>query len=213
MDQILLRFDPSSVLTGAVLPLSVAALILLLFIPSMLSTGAKAAGVGKAIYCYGMQGFGIFLMSAGGLPAIFGVTQKLFVGTESYTTETYLALLMLFATGGLLFLWHEQAAEKIDTASSAVPAVLFWYTFKAVGLVISVFAALSTLLTMLLLRPLPPEWWVQPVVLFVYGLLLSWCTRSPAEEPRGFQSAIIAPLRPSVTKKKKGISFPRLRRA
>lgn len=216
MDQIFLRFDPSSVLTSAILPLAIAGGFLLLFIASLMSPGAKPAGVGKAAYCYSMQAFGIFLMSAGGLPALYGVTEKIFLKIETYSTETYLALLLLFATGGLLFLWHEQIAEKIDSASSAVCAVLFWFTFKAVGLLLMLFSGLSLLLTMLLVRPLPTEWWVQPSVLLVYGLLLSWCTRMPRPRVQSFSSTPMMTVTKAVlhTKKhKKGLSLPRLRRA
>lgn len=215
MDQIFMRFDPSSVLTSAQLPLAIAGGFLLLFIASLLAPGAKPAGVGKAVYCYSMQAFGIFLMSAGGLPALYGVTEKLALGIETYSTETYLALLLLFAAGGLLFLWHEQLAEKIDDASGAVCAVLFWFTFKAVGLVLALFSGLSLLLTMLLVRPLPAEWWVEPLILLFYGLLLSWCTRMPREEIQGFKSSPMMTVTRSVmpVKKKKGLRLPRLRRA
>lgn len=214
MDQISFQFDASSYLASAALPLGILAVFVLLFIPSMLSPGAKPAGVGKAVYCYGLQGVGIFLMSIGGLPAVYGVVEKFALGTESYATETYLALLLLFATGGLLFLWHEQAADKIDAASAAVPAVLFWFTFKAVGFVLTVSSGLTLLLTMLLVKPLPPEWWVRPAVLLVYGLLLSWCTRAPKAAPRTvFQSSPIFTKSQSTVKKlRRSIGLPKMKR-
>ncbi len=205
MDQILFHFDPGSMLAGAVLPVTVAAMLVLLFIPSLLAPGARPSGVGHAIYCYAMQGVGIFLMTAGGLPALSSVLRTLTGNADGYFTETYLALLLLFATGGLLFLWHEQMAGKIESASAAVPAVIFWFTFKIVGLFLAVTSALSLLLTMLLVAELEGDWWNQPLLLLLYGALLLWCTRMPAYNGRRFQSApmVTSHAKPVAKKTKK----------
>ncbi len=203
MDQILLRFDPSSVLAGAVLPITVATVLVLLFIPSLLAPGARPAGVGHAIYCYAMQGAGIFLMTAGGLPALSSVIHSVAGNSDGYSTETYLALLLLFAVGGLLFLWHEQMAAKIESASAAVPAVIFWFTFKIAGLFLVISSALSLLLTMLLVAEPPSDWWSEPLLMLLYGLLLLWCTRMPAYNGKSFQSSAIMSKAAGIKKAKK----------
>lgn len=169
-----------SMFSVLLLPLAVIQLFALIFIPSMLVPGAKPMAVGKAVYAYTMQTVGIILMVAGAFPALYGVLQKLVYPEELYTTEIYIALLVLFATGGLLFLWHEQMAQTVDEMSRRVTDALFWFFWRAVGTLSVIVAVLSLLLTMLLTpQPLEPGWWIMSTLILAFGWLLCYATRLP----------------------------------
>lgn len=178
----------STLLYVVLLPLALLHVLALLIIPSILA-GAKVGGALKAIYCYLLQAVGISLMTAGALPAVYGVMEKFAIGAERFSAEMYLALLILFAAGGLTFLWHERMADQVDDGSRKVPALLFWYAFKLLGYFLILGSAISFLLTMLLSNGgLPSTWWISPIVILLYGLLLSWCTRSPSKQTEIFRS-------------------------
>ncbi len=184
---ILTALSVSTLFTFTLVPLAVLAALAIALIPCLIVPGAKVGASMKALYCYIMQCIGVALMTAGALPAVYGVLEKFSLGVERFSAEMYLGLLILFSCGGITFLWHEQVAEKIEDASRRVPALLFWYTFKAIGCVVILVAVLSFLFTMLLTRPLVGTWWITPIVTGLYGLLLSWCTRWPSS-PSSFRS-------------------------
>jgi hypothetical protein len=193
----------STLLYVVLLPLALLHVLALLIIPCLLAGGRIGAAM-KAIYCYLLQAVGISLMTTGALPAVYGVIEKFSVGAERFSAEMYLALLILFATGGLTFLWHERIADKIDDASRKVPALLFWYSFKLLGYFLVVGSAISLLVTMLLTRgAMPATWWISPIVILLYGLLLSWCTRSPSVKQETFRTMAVAGATPAKTKAKR----------
>ncbi|MBI3331769.1 hypothetical protein HYZ99_02305 [Candidatus Peregrinibacteria bacterium] len=173
-------FGVVGVFYGLLLPLVILHIITLLFIPSVvLGGGGKVMSVGKAIYCYLLQAVGILLMTLGGLPAIYGVLAR-----QPYESTTYLALLIVFASGGLTFLWHDHMARGIEGGARAVPHAIYLFTFKVMGYIMTLLSAMSLLLTLLLGTQAPTvDWWVMPTILLLYGLLLSWCTRSEDKGP------------------------------
>lgn len=178
-------FGVVGVFYGLLLPVALLLIITLMFIPSVvLGGGGKVMQVGKAIYCYLLQAVGIMLMTLGGLPAIYGVLAR-----QPYESSTYLALLIVFATGGLTFLWHDHLARTVDGASRAVPHAIYLYTFKVLGYIMMVLSAVSIVLTLLLGSDIPAaDWWVMPLMLLLYGILLSWCTRFDQKGLKTFQS-------------------------
>lgn len=177
---VLTAVSVSTLFTFVLVPLGVLLGLSVALIPCLLSPGARVGSAMKALYCYVLQTVGVAMMTTGALPAIYGVLEKFSTGGERFSAETYLALLILFSVGGIVFLWHEQAAERVDDASRRVPALLFWYTFKTIGNLLVLAGILSLLFTMLLTQPLVGAWWITPVVTFLYGLLVSWCTKTPA---------------------------------
>lgn len=199
---LLLSFSTTTLLILILLPIAILQVLLLILLPAMHAPGARAAGILKATYSYAMQGVGIILMTAGALPALRGVLEKLFTGFEEFSAQAYMALLLMFIAGGATFLWHERMAEKIEDASQRVPALLFWYTFKTIGFLLVLFSLASIIFTMLL-EPydLDITWWMTPTVLLAYGLLLSWCTRMPQAIGASFKS--IQVVKNIVSKKKR----------
>ena len=200
---ILYALSVSSLFTFGLLPIGILLAFAIALIPCLLTPGAKIGASMNALYCYVLQAVGVAMMTAGALPAVYGVLEKFSDGMERFTAEAYLALLILFSCGGITFLWHEQIAERIDDASRRVPALLFWYTFKSLGCLLILIGVLSLLFTMLLTHPLVSTWWITPVVMLLYGLLLSWCTRSPASSPQGFHLMPIGGMKTVIAGKKK----------
>jgi hypothetical protein len=160
---------------GLVVPLLVVLGLSILFIASMHSPGAKAKEVGSAIYCYAMHGVSVILMTIGALPTVFSV----FAGI-AYTGRTYIALLLVFACGGLLFLIQDASVRELDKASKAVPEAIYMTTVKFIGNLLAMLAALTIFLS-IVLASYSPGWWVTPFVLLLYGLLLSWCTKEDGD--------------------------------
>jgi len=156
---------------GLVVPLLTLTFLTLLFFAGMSAQGAKAKAVGEAIICYLMHAVSVMLMTVGALPTVFSV----FAGI-AYTGRTYVALLLVFAAGGLLFLIQDQAARGIDAASKSVIEAIYTNTVKLIGNLITLLSALSLLLS-IVLASFDPGWWVAPFVYLLYGMLLSWCTR------------------------------------
>ena len=156
---------------GLVVPLLLIFFLTVLFLASMAVPGAKPKGVGEAVYCYLMHGLSVLLMTIGSLPTVFSV----FAGV-AYTSRTYIALLLVFAVGGILFLVQDNAVRDLDAASKAVSEAVYLTTLKVIGNVLALLSTLSIFLS-IVLASFQTGWWVTPFVLLLYGLLLSWCTK------------------------------------
>ncbi len=160
---------------GLVVPLATIFFLAVLFLAALSVPGAKAKQVGEAVYCYLMHAVSVLLMTIGALPTVFSV----FAGV-AYTGRTYIALLLVFACGGLLFLMQDQATRSLEAASRAVPEAIYMTTLKIIGNLLALLSAISLFLS-IALASFSPGWWVTPFVLLLYGMLLSWCTRGNHE--------------------------------
>lgn len=157
---------------GLVIPLLIILSLTLLYIASLYNAGAKPRAVGEAIYCYLLHAVSVLLMTIGALPTVYSV----FAGI-AYTGRTYVALLLVFACGGLLFLLQDQAVRSLESASKAVVESVYMLTLKIIGNLLTLLSALSILLS-IILGDYESGWWVTPFVLLLYGMLLSWTTRN-----------------------------------
>ncbi len=161
---------------GMSLPIAALALIALFAVPGMLR-GGHAWHTAAAAYHYLAQSLGVILLTAGGVP----VVQAVLSGQE-IENVSYIALLFVFAIGGLLLLWNDGKLRHIDAASKAVAGALFFYTWKLIGLLVTIFSALSLLLSIVLgALGAGTDTMVSMthVTMLVYGLLLSWFTSGP----------------------------------
>ncbi|MDP7477156.1 MAG: hypothetical protein QF442_01785 [Candidatus Peribacteraceae bacterium] len=156
---------------GLVLPAATFLFLAILFMASMSVPGAKPKGIGESVYAYLMHGLSVLLMTIGALPTVFSV----FAGV-AYTGRTYIALLLVFACGGLLFLIQDQAVRGLDAASKSVIEAVYLTTLKVIGNLLALLSTLSIFLS-IVLASYVPGWWVTPFVLLLYGLLISWCTK------------------------------------
>jgi hypothetical protein len=209
MDLPVTVFGAAGLFYAVLIPLVFVQVMALVFIPSMMSSGAKALHVGKAIFCYAMQGLGVVLMSISGLPAVYSVL----IGAP-LMGNIYLGLLIIFAIGGFLFLRFEHKASNIDDASRLVPYALFFYTVKFVGAVLVVGSLLSLTFSMLTLGNLMlPDFWIIPTLFLLYGMLLSACTKWPRLHPQNFQNNTMkkppmAPVKPTMVAVQRPATMP-----
>lgn len=160
---------------GLVVPLVTLFFLVILFLASLSVPGAKPKSVGEAIYCFTMHAVSVLLMTIGALPTVFSV----FAGV-AYTGRTYIALLLVFAFGGLLFLIQDQAVRSLDSASKSVVEAVYMTTLKIIGNLVALLSGISLFLS-IVLASFSSGWWVTPFVTLLYGLLLSWCTKGAHE--------------------------------
>lgn len=182
---------------GIVIPLLIILVLTLIYTASLLYPGSKPKAIGEAIYTYLLHAISVLLMTIGALPTVYSV----FAGI-SYKGSMYVALLLVFACGGLLFLIQDQAVRNLETASKAVVESIYILTLKIIGNILTLLAALSILVS-IILSDYEKGWWVTPFVLLLYGMLLSWATR-PDVEKKAFHAApmtVAAKAQSSTSKK------------
>lgn len=151
---------------------SIACILSLVFIASLHLNGAKPRAVAIASFSCLMKLLGISLMSIGAVPTFYSV-----LAPVDYSGQKYFSYLMLFALGGIIFLWFDSIAEKINSASKAIPMLIYLYTLKITGLIIS-FSSLIALVVNIIMPDSKADsaFWTMPLALFLYGALLSWCS-------------------------------------
>jgi hypothetical protein len=199
-------FSPTGIVYAILVPVMLLQLCALIMLPGLLKPGTKPMDVGRATYCYLAQSVGVLLLTAGGLPILYSL-----LASEPLNGNMWTGLLLIFAVGGLLFLTHDTHTKAIDAASRAMPAAIFFFTWKLLGLLITLFTAVSFVLRLILLGGDPdPRWWVLHIVFLMYGLILSWFTHLPSEVRMfSFSSSPVHThahahtAKPAVAKKKK----------
>lgn len=139
--------------------------------------GGKPSDRIRALYCHIMQFISVLLMTAGALPALYAVFSM-----QPLSQITYVGLMLVFAIGGLLFLWHDARLQEIEKAARETADALFFSTWKLMGVFVVVFTGLSLLLHSMTDVEQQNGWWVIHLTMFLYGLLLCWFTihRRPA---------------------------------
>ena len=177
-------FGSMGLFMSLTLPFLLILTLSLVIIASASVSGAKAPKVGQAVFHYLLQGLGILFMTVGALPTLLSVLMG-----PPLPGRIYMSLLWVFLVGGALFLWHEQAAEKLDHASTTIPQAIFLTVIRTIGYLIALFSGLSLLLSVALNR-MSTHWWVAPLVLFLYGTLLCW-SAGANEGGTSFQSTAL----------------------
>lgn len=166
-----MMFESVGLFYGLMLPVIILAIFAFLTLPMVFRPSIRAEAICRAVYCYLAQMLGILLMTAGGLPALYAVFTS-----QPVTELTYVGFLIVFGTGGILFLWHDAQLRYLDPASKAIPEALFFVTWKFAGLLITVMTGLSFALRLMLVENRTDNWWVVHMIMLLYGILLSWFT-------------------------------------
>jgi len=181
---------------GIVLPVVSLVLFFLLCVPAFLRSSARPMDIARAAFHCLAQSVGIVFMIAGSLPAL-----QVVISNQALNATSYMGLLIVFAIGGLLFLWNDVQLKHMSVASKEIPETLYFYAWKFIGLIVVLFSGISIALT-LLFSPMTFQTgqWMMHVILFFYGLLISFFTLT-----RPHITAPSAPARivPSVASKKK----------
>lgn len=160
-----------------IVPVVLFQLIALLMLTTLVRGNARADDAARSIFAYLIQTMGIIFMTLGGLPALYAVLAR-----QPLTNSLYMALLFVFAFGGLAFLWADNYVRRIDLASRQVPETIYFYAWKFIGFMTIFLSSLTFLLRLVLTQELLTEgWWVLHAVLFFYGVILSWCTKTPVK--------------------------------
>lgn len=189
-----------------VLPVILGQVLALLFVPSMLKSGAQTQAIGRAVYSYIGQSVGILLMAAAALPTFYAVLAR-----DAYPNSVYIAFLFVFAFGGMTFLWHDYLSSTVDPTSRQVPFLIHFYTWKLVGLLLLLFSSLSLVLQVVFVQGGLEQAvsWELHLVSMIFGLALCWCTALPrpttqrvALESPAFSSQPIAGAQRKSAKKK-----------
>ncbi len=170
------------------LPLMILQLTTLLMLPALLRGNGKAADVGESTYSYLAQSIGLLLMSAGGLPSAYALlaSQPLYPGM-------YTGMLLIFAIGGIVYLYHDAHVRHLESSSKATVSAIFFFSWKFLGLVAMLAGGLSAVLRMMLSGGMvDPRWWVLHLVLFIYGVLVMWFTSHPVRTGGAFATTQIA---------------------
>jgi len=183
------------ILYAVVLPTASLVLFFLLCVPAFLRSSARPMDIALAAFHCLAQSVGIVFMIAGSLPAL-----QVVLSNQMLNATSYMGLLIVFAIGGLLFLWNEVQLKSMSIASKEIPETLYFYAWKFIGLLIVLFSGISIALS-LLFSPATFQSgaWMMHVILFFYGLLISFFTLSRPH------ITVSAPMRivPSTTTKKK----------
>ena len=187
---------PMSLLSVLLAVLFLLLIFSLIFATSLTRDTAKPHAVGEAVYCYLVQSVGIVLMSIGAVPTLYSVLAK--TPLQSLTSA---ALLFVFAIGGLIFLWHDYLANKLPSPSRAVPEAIYLSMWKFIGFTLLVFALLSLILNLLLLRTAAPASSLAlHGILALYGFVLWWSTQKNPHS-QGFSQKTVA--HPPITSRKR----------
>jgi len=179
-------FGAVGIVYGLIVPLAFVLLFAVFAIASSASPGAKPRVVAQAAYCALMMGVGLLLMTIATLPTVASV-----ISGMSYSGSTYIGLLALFLGGGGMYLFHDRWMQSLDSTSKLIPSLLFLFTVKSIGMLAALLSGLSIVLTLILGEP-ETEWWVMPVTVFLYGILLLWCTRAERSPKPLFQCKTVA---------------------
>lgn len=133
--------------------------------------GGKPSERIRALYCHVMQFISVLLITAGALPALYAVCSM-----QPLSQITYVGLMLVFAIGGLLFLWHDARLLEIDKTARETSDALFFAAWKLMGVLVVVFTGLSLILRTMVDIELAQQWWIMHLTMLLYGLLLCWFT-------------------------------------
>ncbi len=124
------------------IPLSLAAAFGILFIPSLLVTGAKPEGVARAIGCYMLKTLGVILVAVSSMRIIYDLIT---MDIPDFPILAALALIFLLGLG--IMVQQSRVLTSVDEASLIVPRLVFSHTCEISGALISLLATLSLVVT------------------------------------------------------------------
>ena len=194
-----MMFSATGIWYVLLLPLMAIQLFALLTIPCLLRPGSRPIDCGRALFSLISQTASIILMTLGGLPTLYSV-----LTTQPLTSSTYTALLLIFAIGGIVYLWHDAVLHRLDASVTAIPRMIFGCSWKLIGLMTVLLSVLSLTLRLVLQTDvIGQNLWILHLILIVYGMLLTFVSMGPATAPHaGFTSQHVAGHVKGVKRKK-----------
>lgn len=156
---------------GLIIGVVVIQLLIFLLLAKAIGDSQNPREVGSAIFGYIMLAIGVILMSLSAITALMGL-----LGETTFNTEVYLSLVLVFAIGGLLYLWHDYRLREIPQKIKSVPETIYFFAIKTIGQLSLVLAILYLSLSITLTSGQPERWWSMPLSILIYGLFLTWIT-------------------------------------
>lgn len=163
MSALSLSFFQSTGMAYALLFVLIA--FVLLFIPSLMVTGAKPEGVARAISCYMWKIVGLIILAM----SVVQLASDLING-KLPDPPLLSALILLFAVGTGAMVQASRVAKSVDEASSVIVRLIFFHTCEIIGGVIALISALSVALSVLLTNNLEFANWQMPATTLLLGL-------------------------------------------
>jgi hypothetical protein len=179
-------------LLAGVIALELAAFLLL---ARHITESRNPDDVGRAIFGYMMLTVGMLLMSLSAIPTLISV-----FGSAGFTVEIYFGLVLIFAIGGLLYLWHDYRVRELPADAVRLPKLIYHFFVKTIGQLSLVLAVLYFTMSLALQGTDTEGWWSMPLTILLYGLLLTFLTMEPAVAAK---KSVVATSRPLVRGKKK----------
>lgn len=136
-----------------------------LFIPSMMVTGAKPEGIAKAISCYLWKTFGLILLGM----SVVQLTMSI-IGDALPESQILSALILLLVTGIGIMVHASRMLAEVDRASRTVPMLVFSHTIEIIGGLIAFVSALSLMLSFLMTARI--DGWQLPVTMMLLGITM-----------------------------------------
>jgi|GEM_PF-1396332 len=155
--------------SSAILYLAVfiALTFVLILIPGLMVPGAKAEKITKATTCYLIKTIGMLLVGVSVIQILYG-----FMTLNLPEFPSLFAVLLVLVIGlGLIVHMSRVIHETVDDASETVPRLVFSHTLEVVGILITVVAGLSMILTFILRQNL--DGWEMPATMLLVGILLA----------------------------------------
>src|SRR5690606_17325184 len=113
---------------GLVAGVVVAEILALLLLARTIADTKNPDEAGKAVFGYTMLTVGVALMSISSVPTLIAV-----FGDAGFTVEVYFGLVLIFAVGGLLYLWHDYRLRELSTDAVRIPRLVYHFAMKAAG--------------------------------------------------------------------------------
>ncbi|HLD64057.1 MAG TPA: hypothetical protein VI913_04150 [Candidatus Peribacteraceae bacterium] len=142
---------------------------------------ADLGKLARAVFSYLMMLVAVILMSTA------AIVTALAAMTASALNDpaVHLVLLLLFAAGGILFLWVDQSVRHMDKYITRIPSLLYDFTLRIVCYVAIVFSILYLLLMSAFIQT--EGWWKVPGVILLYSCLVVWLLLTGEETPNRFR--------------------------
>ena len=179
------------IITSVLQPLLLISILIFLLVPR---DGSKKEleQHSDAIFGHCMLVVGVILMSITAIPTLMAVVSPI-----AFEPHEYLGLLLIFAAGGIVYLWVDQHLRTLNAAVLKMPSVVYKMTIKFIGSVSLLYSAISLSLAIAFQATHAAGWWSLSFVSFFYGGILCWFTSKDAA--RVF-AAVQSNLQPEVKK-------------
>jgi len=165
-------------------------LLAFLLLARTMEQSGQPENVGRAIFGYTMLLVSVLLMALSAVPSLIAV-----FGGAGFTAEVYFSLVLVFATGGILFLWHDYRLRELPAEARRVPATIYHFTVKSMGQLSLVLSVLYLTLAIALDSTATAGWWSMPLTILLFGLFLIFMTLDMPRKAAKAAAAKPAPIR------------------